>query len=94
MGRVIVKVPDAFGACHDIEVIGLVAVRYDDRMVPARHKDNIPVFDSHRLVDVARVAVDALENKPLRWVDSMVISFLKQAFRRNVIDVVFVGRIA
>ena len=68
------KVPDAFGACHDVEVIGLVAVRDDDRMVATRHKDDIAVFDSHRLVNVARVAVDALENKALRRVDAMVVA--------------------
>jgi hypothetical protein len=66
VSRVVVKVPDAFWACHDVEVIGLVTVRDDDRMVAARHEDNIAVFDSHRLVDVARVAIDALENKALR----------------------------
>jgi hypothetical protein len=52
VGRVVVKVPDAFWTGHDVEVIGLVAVRDYDRMVTPRDKDNIAVFDSHRLVKV------------------------------------------
>ena len=61
-----------------------------DRMVATRHKDDIAVFDSHRLVNVARVAVDALENKALRRVDAMVVGFLEQTLCRNVVHVVFV----
>ena len=88
------KVPDAFGACHDVEVIGLVAVRDDYRMVATRYEDDIAVFDSHRLVNVARVAVDALKNKALRWLDTMVVGFLEQTLCRNVVHVVFVRGIA
>jgi hypothetical protein len=94
VSRFVVKVPDAFGTCHNVEVIGLVAMRDDDRMVPTRYEDDIAVLDSHRLVNVARVAVDALENEALRRVDAMVVGFLEQTLCWNVVHVVFVRRIA
>jgi hypothetical protein len=87
-------VPDAFGTCHDIEVIGLVAMRDHDGMITTRHQDNVSVLDSHRLIDIARVAIDALEYEALGWVDAMVIGFLKQAFCGDVVYVVLVWRIA
>jgi hypothetical protein len=92
--RIIVKVPDPFGTCHYIEIIGLVAARDDDRMIATRHQNDIAIFDSHRFIDVSRVAVDALENKALRRIDSMVIGFLKQALYWDVVHVVFMRGIA
>ena len=65
-----------------------------DRMVATRHKDDIAIFDSHRLINVARVGIDALENKALRWVNTMIVGFFEQTLGRNVIHVVFVRRIA
>ena len=65
-----------------------------DRMVATRHKDNIAIFDSHRLIDVARVGINALENKALRRVNTMIVGFFEQTLGRNVIHIVFVRRIA
>jgi hypothetical protein len=94
VSRIVVKVPDAFWACHDVEVIGLVAVRDDDRMVSTRHKDDITISDGHRLVKVTRVAVDALEDKALRRIDAMIVGFLQLALYGDIVDVMFVRRIA
>ena len=52
------------------------------------------IFDSHRLVNVARVAIDALENKALWWIDVMVVGLLKQTLSWNVVHIVLVRRIA
>ena len=94
VGRVVVEVPNAFRACHDIEVIGFVSVRHDDRMVTPRHEDDVAILDGHGFVKVARVAVDALENKALRRIDAMIVGFLELTLDGDIVDVMIVRRIA
>ena len=65
-----------------------------DRMVATGHQDNVPIFDSHRLINVARVGIDALENKALRRVNTMIVGHFEQTLGRNIIHIVFVRRIA
>ena len=94
MSRVIVKVPNALRTCHNVEVIGFVSIRDDDGMVTPRYEDDIAVLHGHGLVNVTRVAVDAVKDEALRRIDAMIIGFLELALQRDVVDVVFVGRIA
>ena len=94
MSRVVVEVPDALWARHDVEVIGFVTVRDDHGMVTARHQNDVSILDGHGLVKVARVAVDTLEDKTLRRIDAMVVGFLQQALIGDVVYVVLVGGIA
>ena len=93
MGRVVMEVPNTLGTCHHIKVIGFVSGRDDDRVVTSRHENYVAVFDSHRLVQIARVAVNALEDKALRRIDPMIVGFLELAFYRHIVDVMLVGRI-
>ena len=65
MDRVIVEVPNTLRTRRDVEVVGFVSVRDDNGMVTSRHQDDITILDGHGLVQVARVAVDALEDKAL-----------------------------
>jgi hypothetical protein len=94
VSRVIVKVPNALRTCHNVEVIGFVSIRDDDGMVTPRYEDDIAVLHGHGLVNVTRVAVDAVEDEALRRIDAMIIGFLELALQGDIVDVVFVRRIA
>ena len=53
VGRVVVKVPNAFGTRHHIEVIGLITMWDHDGVVATRHQNNIAIADGHGLIKVA-----------------------------------------
>src|SRR5208282_6881291 len=71
-----------------------VRIRHHDRVITARHHDDIMIFDGHRFVEIALGGIDALERKSLRWMQSMIVDFLERAFRRQVVSVVLVRWIA
>ena len=92
VGWIVVEVPNAFRTCHDVEIVGFVSVRDNHGMVTSRHEDDIAVLDCHGLVKVTRVAVDTVEDKALRRIDTMIVGFLEQAFYGDIVDVVLVRR--
>jgi hypothetical protein len=69
-------------------------VRDHNRVVTARHKDDVAIVDGHRLVEIPRITIHTLEDKALWRIDTMVVSFLQLTFQGDVVYVVFVGRIA
>ena len=94
VGWVVVEVPNAFRACHDVEIVGFISVRDNHGMVTPRHEDDIAILDRHGLVKVTRIGVYAVEDKALRRIDAMIVGFLEQAFYGHIVGVVLVGRIA
>jgi hypothetical protein len=53
VGRVVLETPNSFWARHDIEIIGLVAVRNHNGMVASRDENDIAIFDRHGFINVA-----------------------------------------
>ena len=94
MRGVIVKMPNPLGTRHHVEVIGFVSVRDHDRMVSSRNQHDVAILHRHGLIQIARVTVDALKDKALRRIDAMIVGFFELALKGNVVDVVFVRRIA
>ncbi len=63
-------------------------------MVSPRHQHDVAILHRHGLIQIARVTVDPLKNKALRRIDAVIVGFFELALKGNVVDVVFVGRIA
>ena len=91
---IVLEMPFALRACHHVEVVRLVAVRHDDRVIAARHHDDVVILDRERFVERAVVGVHALEREALRRVEPVIVGFLERAFERQVVGVVLVRRIA
>jgi hypothetical protein len=91
---VVLKPPNTLRTSHDVQVIRLVPVRNDHRVVAAGNQYYIAILDRHGFVEIPRVRVDALKNESLRRINTMIIRFFQKAFGRKIIDFVFVGRIA
>jgi len=94
MSWVVLKPPNPLRTSHDVQVIRLVPMRNDHRVVAAGNEDHIAIFDGHRFIEIPRVRVDALKNESLRRINAMIIRFFEKAFGRKIIDFVFVGWIA
>jgi hypothetical protein len=71
------KTPDAFGTCHDVEIVGLIPVRDHNRVITSGNENYITVFDCHGFIEVARIGVDTLENETLRGIDSVIVGFFQ-----------------
>src|SRR3546814_7444318 len=69
-------------------------MRRCDRVIAARHHHHLAVADGDRLVEIARVGIDALEGEPLWGIEPVVIGLLERGFLTRHIAVVLVRRIA
>src|SRR6266540_2716298 len=91
--RIVLEMPFARRSRHHVEVIRIVAIGHDDRMIAARHHHDVVILDCERLVEQAIVGVHALEREALRRVDAVVIGFFQRAFDRKIVGVVLVRRV-
>src|SRR3546814_3497912 len=69
-------------------------MRRCDRVIAARHHHHLAVAYGDRLVEIARVGIDALEGEPLWGIEPVVIGLLERGFLTRHIAVVLVRRIA
>src|SRR5580698_3308406 len=82
------------GAGHDIQVIKIVAVGGADRVVAARHHDDVAILHAQRFIKIALIGVDTLKSKSLVRFESMVVGLLERRFLARKGGVVLVRRIA
>jgi hypothetical protein len=94
MGGVVIEMPDALRACHDVEIIRFVSVWDDDGMIATGDEHDVAILDRYRLVKITRIAIDPLENESLRRIDAVVIGLLQETLSWHIVDVVLVRRIA
>src|SRR6478736_6191402 len=92
--RVVLEMPFPLRARHHVEVVRVVPVRHDDRMVAARHQHDVVIFDRERFVDRAVVGIDALKRESLRRLQPVIVGLLQRAFSGQVVGVVLVWRVA
>ncbi len=59
--------PIALRTGHDIQVVQVITVSGADRMVAARHQDDIAVVHANGFVEIALIGIHTLESKSLRW---------------------------
>src|SRR3546814_13903338 len=78
------------GAGHHVQIIEIIAMRRCDRVIAARHHHHLAVADGDRLVEIARVGLDALEGEPLWGTEPAVIGLLERGFLPRHIPVVLV----
>jgi hypothetical protein len=52
MRRIILKMPRPLGPSHNIQVVRIIPIGNNNRMIPARHHNNIMILNGHRLVDI------------------------------------------
>src|SRR2546430_2275766 len=88
--RIVLEMPFARRSRHHVEVIRIVTVGHDDRVVAARHHHDVVILDRKRLVERAIVGVHALEREALRRIEAMVVGFFQKAFDRQIVGVVLV----
>src|SRR5450432_3454835 len=86
--RIVLEMPFARRARHHVQVVRIVSVWHDYRMIATRDHDHVVILDRDCLVERAIVAVDALESESLRGIEAMVIRLLERALERQVVGVV------
>src|SRR5437667_12838946 len=71
--RIVPEMPRAGRTGHHVEIIRIVAVGHDYRVIPARDHHDVVILDRHRLVERAVVGIDALAGETLRRVEAGVV---------------------
>ena len=94
VGWVIFEDPEAVWSSHDVQIVQIVAMRGDHRVVAARHHHHVVVFYGASFIDGSVVGVHTLKRKTLRRVESVVVGFFQLGFGRGLFQVVFVRRVA
>ena len=94
MVGVVLDLPLARGAGHDVEVVEVVARRRGDHVVALGDEHHVPVAEGQRLVEGTVLGVDPLDGEALHGLDPMVVGPLQVGLTRAVVLVVLVQRVA
>ena len=77
-----------------VQVVDVVAVRGDDRVVALRDQDQFAVAHREGLVDAAVGGVDLLDRVAFGTVDPVVVDLFEVDLAGRIVDIVLVRRIA
>ena len=82
MRRIVVEDPGPLRPGHDVQIVEIVTVRRADRVIAARHEDDVAIFDAHSFIERAIVGVDALKCEALRRVEAVIVDFFERRLLR------------
>ena len=74
----VVEFPGSHGACHNIEVIQIIAMNGGTGVIALWHHGDVAIFHRHGLIEFPVIGIDALEGKTLGRIQAVVIGLLQQ----------------
>ena len=92
--RIVTGSHGASATSQHIQVIHIIAMRRHNRMVAIFNQYQIAVDESQGIVAGSRGVVQPLERISLGFVDPVVINFVEVHFKRGVVHIMLVRRIA